>query len=725
MATAPPRAKDVIRLDLDVEGMTCAACAARVEKILGRQQDVAEARVNFATGRAQVVLGGPVAVEDLQAAVQKIGYGLTEHVDAARQRTDELDQWWQRLLVAGPLGLVVFLLAMTPLGDLLPMTARSWTIAVLATVVEFGPGRHFLVHAAKLARHRQANMDTLVAMGTLAALAWSWVVIVQGGHEHYFESAALIIAFLSLGRWLEARAKLQAGQALHALAALAATHATVRRDGGEVELAVEDVVPGDIVVVRPGEKIAVDGEVVDGASAIDESLLTGESRPVDKAVGDAVVAGSVNTTGLLAYRATAVGAETALAGIVGLVEQAQAGKAKLQRLADQVSSIFVPTVIVIALFTLLGWWLIGDDAVGGFEAAVAVLIIACPCALGLATPVAVLVGTGRGADLGILIRSVEAIERVGDVTTIIFDKTGTLTHGDFRVVRQVTIDGVGADEVALRVAAVEAGSEHPIGRALAAVDDESAIPTATAFEAVPGRGVVATVDGATVAVGSPRMIVERLGDLPTVLAEAVAQGQSEGHTVIVAEVDGQATAAFWLGDRVKEEAAEVVRDLQDRGLDVVLLTGDNQATADAVAAGLGISRVRAEVLPGDKQDVVRELRDAGEVVAMVGDGVNDAPALVEADLGIAMGTGTDVAREASDLTLLRGDLRSVVLALDLSRRTRRTILQNLGWAFGYNVVAIPVAAAGLLTPAVAGGAMALSSVSVVANALRLRRFGRG
>ncbi len=724
MPTAPPRAKDVIRLDLDVEGMTCAACAARVEKILGRQDDVAQARVNFATGRAQVVLDRDVPVEDLAAAVQKIGYGLTPHVDAARERSAELDQWWARLLVAGPLGLIVLLLAMTPLGELLPMTARSWTVAVLATVVEFGPGRHFLVHAAKLARHRQANMDTLVAMGTLAALAWSWVEILGGGHEHYFESAALIIAFLTLGRWLEARAKLQAGEALHALAALAATHATVRRDGAEVKVAVEDVVPDDVVVVRPGEKIPVDGEVVEGASAIDESLLTGESRPVDKAVGDQVVAGSVNTTGVLAFRATAVGAETALAGIVALVEQAQAGKARFQRIADQVSSVFVPTVIVLALLTLLGWSVLGGDVTAGFEAAVAVLIIACPCALGLATPVAVLVGTGRGADLGILIRSVEAIERVGDVTTIVFDKTGTLTHGDFRVVHQVTVDGADADEVARIVAAAEAGSEHPIGRALAAAHDHEELPSASDFEAVAGRGLLATVGTAVVAVGSPRMVRERVGVLPDSIDVAVKEGQAAGHTVVVAEVDGAAVAAFWLGDRVKQEAASVVAALQQRGLDVVLLTGDNQATAEAVAAGVGITRVRAEVLPGDKQTVVAELRAAGEVVAMVGDGVNDAPALVEADLGIAMGTGTDVAREASDLTLLRGDLGAVVDALDLSRRTRRTILQNLGWAFGYNVLAIPVAAAGLLSPAVAGGAMAFSSVSVVANALRLRRFGR-
>ncbi len=722
-APARPADDELTTLDFDVEGMTCAACAARVERILGRQDDVAHAAVNFATGRAEVVARRP-DVEQLREAVARIGYGLSEHVDASDQRRGEVDTWRRRLLVAGPLGLVVLLLAMTPVGDLLSMGVRSWTVAALATIVQFGPGRHFLVHAVRLARQRAANMDTLVAMGTMAAWSWSVVLLLQGTHEHYFESAALIIAFLSLGRWLEARAKLRAGEALHALATLGASHARVVRDGEEHEVPVAEVGVGDLVRLRPGDKVPVDGEVVDGRSSLDESLLTGESMPVAKSTGDTVVAGSVNTSGALTFRATAVGRETALAGIVALVERAQSGKAQLQRLADRISAVFVPTVIVLALLTLLGWTVLGGDAGAGFEAAVAVLVIACPCALGLATPVAILVGTGRGADLGILIRSVESIEAVREVTTVVFDKTGTITQGRLTVIDGHVLVGVAgptSEEISRLVAAAESASEHPIAAALVDHLGGGGLPRPDSFDAVAGRGVVARVEGREVVVGSPRLLGERGIDLGA-LSDRVHAAQEAGTTAIAAAVDGQAVAVFSLGDAVRPDAIDTVRQLRQRGLDVVLLTGDNEATARAVARQVGIERVWAEVLPAEKQDVVAELRASGEVVAMVGDGVNDAPALVEADLGIAMGSGTDVARESSDLTLLRGDVHGVVDALALSTRIHRTIVENLAWAFGYNVLAIPVAAAGLLSPAVAGGAMAFSSVSVVANALRLRRF---
>ncbi len=749
------RADDLVDLDLDVEGMTCGSCAARVQRILDRHDGVVLAEVNYATGRAHVSMGREVAVDDLQAAVDRIGYGLHEHVPSPepdRSADREVARWQRRLWIAGPLGVAVLLLAMTPVGDLLDMGARSWLVAVLATVVQFGAGWPFLVEAARRARRHTVNMDTLIALGTLSAWGFSIVLLLQGGHEHYFESAALIITFLVLGRWFEARAKRRAGSALRALLELGARTATVLRDDGEVEVDVDEVRPGDRVRVRPGEKVPVDGTVVDGHSAVDESMLTGESMPVDKAVGDDVAGATVNTTGTLVVEATAVGGRTVLAQVVAMVERAQAGKADLQRLADRVSMVFVPVVIAIALLTLLGWLVVTGDVPAAFEAAVAVLVIACPCALGLATPTAIMVGTGRGADLGIVIKSIESLERVREVTTVVLDKTGTLTRGDMRVV-DVVVDPDGPGEVdghtaadghadrrrvALAlVAAAESSSEHPVARAIVDADDAarhgapvgpSAMagrrPEATDFVSVPGRGVVATVDGRRVAVGRRTLLVEHDLDVPAHLSEAMALAEERGHTAVLAGWDGRARTMVAVADTVKDEAAATVTALRDRGMDVVLLTGDNTATARGIAAEVGIDRVRAEVLPGDKQDEVSALQDAGEVVAMVGDGVNDAPALVQADLGIAMGTGTDVAIESGDLTLLRGDIAAVVTAIDLSTATYRTILQNLGWAFGYNVLAIPVAAFGLLSPTIAGAAMALSSVSVVLNSLRLRRFGR-
>ncbi len=749
VATGPRDATDLVDLDFDVEGMTCGSCAARVQRILDRQDGVEQAEVNYATGRAHVSMGSSVDVTELQAAVDRIGYGLNEHVPMPEpdQAADhEVAAWQRRLRLAAPLGALVLLLAMTPLGDLLAMETRSWVVAVLATIVQFGAGRPFLVEAARRARRRTVNMDTLIALGTLSAWGYSVVLLAQGRHEHYFESAALIITFLVLGRWFEARAKRRAGSALRALLQLGARHAVVVRDGTEVEIPIEDVRRGDHVRIRPGDKVPVDGTVVEGRSAVDESMLTGESVPVDKAIGDDVAGATLNTTGTLLVEATAVGGDTVLAQVVAMVERAQAGKADLQRLADRVSLVFVPTVIGIALATLAGWLVVTGDAPAAFEAAVAVLVIACPCALGLATPPAIMVGTGRGADLGIVIKSIESLERVREVTTVVFDKTGTLTRGDMRVV-EVAVDDVDRDRALALVAAVESSSEHPVARAIVAAADAEADddadpeghaagqadrgevgarrpPTATDFEAVPGRGVVATVDDRRVVVGRRALLAEHDLDVPATLADAMAAAEGRGETAVLAGWDGRARAMVAVADTVKDQAAATVTALRDRGMDVVLLTGDNAATARGIADAVGIDRVRAEVLPGDKQDEVAALQAAGEVVAMVGDGVNDAPALVQADLGIAMGTGTDVAIESGDLTLLRGDIATVVTAIDLSTATYRIILQNLGWAFGYNILAIPVAALGFLSPTIAGAAMAFSSVSVVLNSLRLRRFAR-
>jgi len=563
-------------------------------------------------------------------------------------------------------------------------------------------------------------------MGTLAAYGFSLAQLVTGGMDLYFEASAVIITFLVLGRFFEARAKGRAGQAIRALLELGAKQARVLRDGHEVKVPVDQVVAGDLLRVRPGEKVPTDGEVVAGASAVDESMLTGESVPVEKAVGDPVTGATVNTSGVLTVRATRVGAETALAQIVRLVEDAQASKGHIQRLADRVAGVFVPVVIAIALAAFAGWTLLAGDPQAGLVAAVAVLIIACPCALGLATPTAIMVGTGRGAELGVLIKGVEVLEQTRRITTVVFDKTGTLTRGEMSLTDAVP--AVGLDEVGLlrRVGAVEADSEHPIGRAIAATARQrvGTLPQVTGFQALAGRGARADVDGTTVWVGRGKLLADAGLLLPAAMEGAAERLEEDGKTVVFAGWDGEVRGVLAVADTLKEGAADLVGRLHAMGLEVAMLTGDNARTAQAIADRVGIDRVLAEVLPDDKVGEVARLQREGRVVAMVGDGVNDAPALVQADLGIAIGTGTDVAIEASDLTLLRGDLPGVATAIELSRRTYRTIVQNLGWAFGYNVAAIPLAALGLLSPIVAGAAMAASSISVVGNSLRLRRFGR-
>jgi cation-transporting ATPase V/Cu+-exporting ATPase len=693
-----------------------------VQRILARQDGVADAEVNFATGRARVELSEPVPFSQLERAVAKIGYGIaprpegTEGAEADDPDVEAQRGWWRRVLIAWPVAAVF--LAFMLLGDRVMHDERVRLVQLaLATPIQFWVGWPFLAEAARRARRGTANMDTLIAMGTLAAYLFSVAQVVAGGHPLYFESAVLIIAFLVLGRYFEARARSRAGKAIRALLELGAKDARVLRDGREVTVPLSEVRVGDLLRVRPGEKIPTDGDVVEGRSAVDESMLTGESLPVDKAPGASVAGATINTSGALTVRATAVGADTALAQIVHLVEQAQAGKANAQRLADRVSAIFVPAVIAIAALTSAGWATLGGDPVKGLVAAVAVLIIACPCALGLATPTAILVGTGRGADLGILIKGVEMLERTRDITTVVFDKTGTLTEGRMQVT-----DTVGEPGLLPYAAAAEAGSEHPIGAAIAAAAPDH--PGATAFESLAGKGVRADVEGMTVWVGRRKLLADAGQMGCAELDDAAERLEAEGKTVVFAGWDGRVQGVVAVADTLKPGARDVVDKLHAMGLKVAMITGDNARTAEAIAAQTGIDRVLAEVLPADKQREIARLQDQGEVVAMVGDGVNDAPALVAADLGIAIGTGTDVAIESSDLTLLRGDLDGVVTAIELSRRTYRTILQNLGWAFGYNTAAIPLAALGFLNPIIAGAAMAFSSVSVVANSLRLRRFGR-
>jgi cation-transporting ATPase V/Cu+-exporting ATPase len=720
-----------VTLDFAVQGMTCGSCAARVQRTLARQPGVETAEVNFASGTAHVLAGpGETDPDTLMEAVRKINYRLVQLASPASGEDDRADaetaaekSWLRRALIVWPLAAVVGYLAMFsgPLGQ---RPWAHWTEFALTTPVQFYGGWPFLREAAKRARSRAANMDTLIAVGTLTAYLFSAAQLRVPGGQTYFESAALIIAFISLGRYFEARAKLRAGSAIRSLLELGAKHARVLRDGAEVLIPAADVVAGDLMRIRPGEKIPADGEVVDGASAVDESMLTGESVPAEKAPGSTVAGATVNTSGVLTVRATAVGAHAALAQIVALVAAARTGKGQAQRLANRISAIFVPTVIGIALAAFAGWWLIAGDPVKGLVAAVAVVIVACPCSLGLATPVAIMAGTGRGARLGIVIKGVEVLERTRKITTVVFDKTGTLTRGDMTLTDTVPGAGTTAPELLRRAGAVETDSEHPAGRAIAVAAREAAgdLPAAADFRSVAGHGVHGVVEGTLVRAGNRKLMAEAGLATPAELAEAAERLESEGKTAVLAGWDGSVRGVLAVADTLKDGAADVVAELQRAGLKVAMITGDHARTARAIAARTGIDTVLAEVLPAGKQAEVQRLQAAGEIVAMVGDGVNDAPALVQADLGIAIGTGTDVAIQSSDLTLMRGDLAGVPTAIRLSRRTYQTILQNLGWAFGYNTAAIPLAALGLLNPVIAGAAMGFSSVSVVTNSLRLLRF---
>ena len=653
-------------------------------------------------------------------AVEGIGYGAMPQGDASSATAT--DTVASRLAVAAALTAPLVLLTMVA-----PLRFDGWEWLALAasTPVVLWCGAGFHRAALRNARHLAATMDTLVSLGTLAAWGWSTVVLLGGLDEHtYFEVAAVITTLILLGRWLELRARGRSSEAIRALAELGARDARVLRDGVEVGVPVTELSVGDVFVVRPGEKVATDGVVVEGASAVDQSMLTGEPVPVEVAPGATVAGASINASGRLLVRATRVGADTALAQIARLVGDAQAGKAPIQRLVDRVAAVFVPVVLLLALATLAGWLFATGDPSQALTAAVAVLIIACPCALGLATPTALMVGTGRGAQLGILVKGPEVLERTRRITTIVLDKTGTLTEGRMAVEDVVPADGWDRAGLLRLAGAAEAASEHPIARAISAYarDAGGPLPAAGRFESHAGIGVDATVEGREVVVGRPALLAEDGVELDGALAERFAVEEARGRTVVAVASDGRPAGLLVLADRLKPTSKDAVGELRGLGLEPYLLTGDNERSASAVAREVGIERMRAGVLPDGKSVAIEALQRDGEVVAMVGDGVNDAPALARADLGIALGSGTDVAIEASDLTLLSGDLRAAVDAIRLSRRTLRTIEGNLFWAFAYNVAAIPLAMAGLLSPVVAAAAMAFSSVFVVTNSLRLRRF---
>ena len=782
-ASGAQEERETIRIP--VTGMTCAACQARVQRTLQKQPGVADASVNLMMGNATVTYDPTaVAPDRLVDAIRETGYGaelasaeqtaFEEQEARDRAQEEEFRTLRRKAIASGIVGLVAMLLSMPlmagaahgehgPVADpfmrwamdsltpalrgiapslyAIPAAVISWTLLALTLGVMLWAGRHFYTRAWSAFRHHAADMNTLVAVGTGAAFLYSVVATVAPGFflarglapDVYYEAVVIIIALILTGNAFEARAKRQTSTALRSLVSLQPKTARVVRDGAEIDAPVESLVGGETIVVRPGERIPVDGEVISGESAVDESMLTGESLPVKKGPGDRVIGGTINRTGAFRFRATTLGSDSVLARIVRLMRDAQGSRAPIQRLADRISGVFVPVVLSIAIATFVAWFVAADTApaVRAFSAAVAVLIIACPCAMGLAVPTAVMVATGRGAELGILVKGGEALQRAGDVGTVVLDKTGTVTEGRPTVTDIVLAAGAPRDEPALLsiVASLEASSEHPLADAIVRRARELELPltTAESFEAATGRGAVGVVGGVALAVGNEALMAEWAVDV-TPLRDAADRLAAEGKTPMYAAADGSLAGLLAVADPIKAGSSEAIARLHDMGLEVVMLTGDNRRTADAIARRAGIDRVVAEVLPEGKVAEIQRLQSEGKVVAMVGDGINDAPALAQADVGMAIGTGTDIAAEAGDVVLMRGDLRGAADAIALSRRTMRTMKQNLFWAFVYNVVGIPIAAGVLypatgllLSPILASAAMAFSSVSVVTNSLRLRR----
>jgi Cu+-exporting ATPase len=721
----------------DVTGMTCATCVQNIETALNGLDGVISVTVNLASEKAYVRYNPEVvSVPRLKKAIADAGYKAVPADEKAgdyeRQARDRERRRLVLLLIFSfSLAIPVFVLSMVmPFKS----NADNWLLLGLTTPVQFLVGWQFYIGTHKALRNRRANMDVLIALGTTAAYIYSFLVTAMPGTFEgavYFDTAALIISIVLLGRYLEARAKGRASEAIKKLMGLRPKTASVIVDGAETQVLVEDVEAGQTVVVRPGEKIPVDGIILEGSSAVDESMLTGESMPVDKKAGDEVVGATINKDGLLKFRATKVGKDTALAQIIKLVEQAQGSKAPIQRLADSVAAVFVPVVVSIAIVAFIAWFaIIGKPFVFALEASISVLVIACPCALGLATPTAIMVGTGKGAQNGILIKSAASLEQAYRIETIVFDKTGTLTQGTPTVTDVIPLDTVGQSEVLRLAASAEKGSEHPVGQAIvAAARNEGQEPSdLESFQALSGRGVLATVEGKEVLLGN-RMLMNDNG-VQTAKAEEIVNGlESQGKTVMMVALDRKPVGVIAVSDTLRGNAAEAIGELHQMGLETVMITGDNQRTAEAVARQAGIQRVLAEVLPDDKAKEIRQLQESGKVVAMVGDGINDAPALAQADIGVALGSGTDVAMESGDVVLVRNDLRDVVGAIKLSRYTITKVKQNLFWAFGYNTLGIPIAAGilypwteTLLNPIIAAAAMAFSSVSVVTNSLLMNRY---